>query len=50
MDKEEEISAKMMNEHNKNDLVIKFVSFKCTLAKGIMNGIRMNHHKRRFTN
>ena len=32
MDKEEEISAKMINECNENDLGIKFVSFKWTSA------------------
>ena len=45
MDKEVEISAKMMNECNENDLDVKFVSFEWTPAKGIMNAIRMNHHK-----
>ena len=46
MDKEEEISGKMTNEYNKNDLGIKFVSFKWTSARGIMNAMRMNYHKK----
>ena len=46
MDDEEEISAKMINEHNENDLGIKFVSFKWALATGITNAARMRHHKK----
>ena len=43
MDKEEEISAKLTNEHDENELGIKFVSFKWTYAKGIMNATRMDY-------
>ena len=43
MDEEEDISAKMINECNENELGIKFVSFRWTSAKGITNAIRMNY-------
>ena len=46
MDKEEEISAKLINEHNENDLGIKCVSFKWTSAIGITNTIRINYHNK----
>ena len=46
MHKEEEISAKMTNEHNENELGIKFVSFKWTSAKGTMNAIRIKYHNK----
>ena len=46
MDEEEEISAKLKNEHNENDLGIEFVSFKWTSAKGIVNSTSMNCHNK----
>ena len=46
MDKEEDFSAKMINECNENELGIKFVSFKWTSAKGIINAIIMNYYKK----
>ena len=46
MDKEEEISAKMMNNYNENDFGIKFVTFEWTSATGITNAIRMDYYKK----
>ena len=46
MDKDEEIITKMTNECDENELEIKFVSFKWTSMKCIMNDIRMNYHNK----
>ena len=43
MDKEEVISAKLVNVHNENELGVKFISFKWNSSTGIMNAIRMKH-------
>ena len=43
MNKEEDVSTKIINELNENELGIKFVSFKRASAKGMMNSIRMNY-------
>ena len=44
IDKEEEMSAKMTNEHNENELGIKCVPFKWTSTKGMTNTIRMSYY------
>ena len=43
MDKEEQLSAKLTNVCNENELCIKCVSFKWASAKGMMNATRTNH-------
>ena len=43
MNKEEEISAKLLNAHDGNKLGIKFFSFKWTSSTEIKNAIKMNY-------
>ena len=43
MDKEEEISAKLINVHNENELGVTCVSFKWNSSKETMNAIRINY-------
>ena len=43
MDEEEEISVKLLNVSNKNELGMKSVSFQWTFSKGITNAMRMNY-------
>ena len=42
IDEDEEISGKLTNDRNENELRIEFVSFKWTSTKGMINAIRMN--------
>ena len=46
MDKEEEISKKLINVFHDNEMGIKYVSFKWTSSKGIINAIRMNYYNK----
>ena len=46
MGKEEEISTKLINKCNENDIGIKYVSFKWTSAIGITNAIRINYYNK----
>ena len=44
MEKEEEISKKLINVFNENELGMKHVSFKCKSSAGTTNALRMNRH------